>query len=222
MNKTVLGFLFLCLLAYPCTAADSNEIIWDFNDINTIGGNKTIIAGQPKVIETQKGKAIEFDGVDDGLTVEALPIAGAEKFTIEIVFCPDVNGNGLQTQRFLNLQENNSKNRVLLIMEASPSDKVWYLQTFIKSSAGTLDMFQAEKFYPTGQWNSVAVVYDGQKLHNYVNGREEFAQPMPFAPLGEGKTSIGMKINQQSFFKGAVRKIRFTRQALSPDKLLKP
>ena len=220
MNKTSLGFLFLCLLAYPCVAADSNEIIWDFNDVNSMGGNKTIVAGQPKVIETEKGKAIEFDGVDDGLIVEALPIAGAEKFTVEIIFWPDANG--LQTQRFLNLQVNNSKNRLLLMMEASPSDKVWYLQTFIKSSAATLDMFQAEKFYPTGQWSSVAVVYDGQKLHNYVNGREEFAQPMAFAPLGEGKTSIGMKINRQSFFKGAVRKIRFTRQALSPDKLLKP
>jgi hypothetical protein len=220
MNRMVFGFLFLFLFVSSCGTSDVNDVVWDFTDINSIGASKTIVAGQPKVIETDKGKAIKFNGVDDGLIVEALPIAGAEKFTIEIIFCPDANG--LQTQRFLNLQVNNSKNRLLLMMEASPSDKVWYLQTFIKSSAGTLDMFQAEKFYPTDQWNSVAVIYDGQKLHNYVNGREEFAQPMAFAPLGEGKTSIGMKINRQSFFKGAVRKIRFTRQALNPDKLLKP
>jgi len=220
MNRTVFGFLFLFLFVSSCGTSGVNDVVWDFTDINSIGGNKTTVIGQPKIIEAEKGKAIEFDGVDDGLIVETLPIAGAEKFTIEIIFCPEATG--LQTQRFLNLQENNSRNRVLLIMEASPSDKIWYLQTFIKSSAGTLDMFQAEKFYPTGQWHSVAVVYDGQKLHNYVNGIKEFSQELAFTPLAEGKTSIGMKINQQSYFNGAVRKIRFSRQALEPDKLLKP
>jgi len=220
MNKAVFGLLFLLLFTSYCVAADSNEIIWDFNDITSIGGNKTTVVGQPKVIDTEKGKAIKFDGVDDGLIVESLPIAGAEKFTVEIIFLPDANG--LQTQRFLNLQANNSVNRLLLMMDASPADKIWYLQSFIKSSAGTLDMFQTEKFYPTGKWNSVAVVYDGQKLHSYVNGIEEIAQPLAFSPLGKGKTSIGMKINQHSFFKGAVRKVRFTRRALGPDKLLRP
>jgi len=220
MKRTAFGFLSVFLFASACMAGAANNVTWDFNDITTVGGNKTTVVGQPKVVDTEKGKAIKFDGVDDGLIVEALPIAGAEKFTVEILFLPDANG--LQTQRFLNLQENNSKSRLLLMMDASPSDKIWYLQTFIKTSAGTLDMFQTEKFYPAGKWNSVAVVYDGQKLHNYVNGREEFAQPLAFAPFGEGKTSIGMKVNRQAFFKGIVRKIRFSRQALSPDQLLKP
>jgi hypothetical protein len=216
----VFGLLFLFVFSCPCIAADVNDILWDLDNINSIGGNNTTVVGQPKVIDTDKGKAIQFDGVKDGLIVDTLPLKGAEKFTIEVIVRPDVNG--LQTQRFLNLKENDDKNRILMLMNTSPTDKIWYFETFVKNAAGTLDLYQTEKYYAAGKWYSVAMVYDGQKLYNYVNGVKEISEELAFTPLAEGKTSIGMKINKQSYFKGAIHKIRFSRQVLTPDEFLKP
>ena len=81
------------------------ETVWDVNNVESIGRHETTVLGSPKIIETEKGKAVEFDGVKDGFIVNALPLAGAEKFTLEVVFRPDPNGLG--AQRFLHMQENN-------------------------------------------------------------------------------------------------------------------
>ena len=70
------------------------QIVWDIDNTKSIAGLKTIVSGSPKVIATDKGKAVEFDGVKDGLLVESLPLAGAKKFTLEIIFRPDANGLG--------------------------------------------------------------------------------------------------------------------------------
>jgi hypothetical protein len=41
------------------------------------------------------------------------------------------------------------------------------------------------------------------------------------APQGPGHSSIGTRINQRDYFKGAVFEARFTRRALEPDEFLK-
>jgi hypothetical protein len=40
-------------------------------------------------------------------------------------------------------------------------------------------------------------------------------------PQGPGHTSVGVRINRQYYFKGAVRMARFTRRALAPSEFLK-
>ena len=58
--------------------------------------------GNPRVVETPVGKAVEFDGVDDALLVDVHPLAGAETFTWEAIFRPD---GGRAEQRWFHLQE---------------------------------------------------------------------------------------------------------------------
>ena len=41
-------------------------------------------------------------------------------------------------------------------------------------------------------------------------------------PQGEGRTSVGVRINLIDYFKGAVRLARFTRHALTPEEFLPP
>eukprot|EP01047_Picozoa_sp_COSAG01_P048503 COSAG01_NODE_4732_length_4777_cov_1.971624_3_plen_76_part_00 len=41
-------------------------------------------------------------------------------------------------------------------------------------------------------------------------------------PLGPGSTSLGMRINAVSFFKGAIKTVRISPWALSPAELLPP
>jgi hypothetical protein len=65
------------------------------------------------------------------------------------------------------------------------------------------------------------MVYDGKTFRNYVDGELEGSADLHLAPQGEGRTSIGVRINLRDYFKGAIRKARFTRRALAPSQFLK-
>jgi hypothetical protein len=223
-----LTFLIFVALIYPAGAFGSANqeksekaliIVWDVNNIKSIGGHKTTVLGSPKVIETDKGKAVEFDGVKDGLIVNALPLAAAEKFTLEIIFRPDANG--LKEQRFLHLQEDGSDSRTL-IETRLPGGNLWYLDTYIQTEKGKRAMLEPKNTHQLSRWYSASLVYDGQEMRHYINGVQEMSGKLEFTPLKEGKTSIGVRMNEVYWFKGAIRQVRFTKKALEQAELLKP
>ena len=39
--------------------------LWTFDRLDRIGNHPTTVLGDPRVVDTPVGKAIEFDGVDD-------------------------------------------------------------------------------------------------------------------------------------------------------------
>ena len=225
MNKSPAPVLLLSIvLLCSCSSLNRwkggnsmNGIVWDVDNLKSIGGHETTVLGSPKIIETETGKAAEFDGVKDGLVVEALPLAGAERFTLEIIFRPDAKG--LKEQRFLHLQENNTEYRILIETRLT-DDNQWYLDTYIKSAKGDQTLAKSANTHPVGQWYNATVVYDGQEMRHYINGVKEMSKKLAFSPLSEGKTSIGVRINQVYWFKGASRKVRFTRRVLAPEEFL--
>jgi len=196
-----------------------NEIVWDVDNLESIGGHKTTVLGAPKVIETGNGRAVEFDGAKDGLLVEELPLAGAEKFTLEIIFRPDAKGP--KEQRFLHLQEDGCEYRILIETRLT-EDNLWYLDTYINSAKGDKTLVESANTHPVGQWYNATLVYDGREMRHYVNAVKEMSAKLPFGPLNRGKTSIGVRINQVYWFKGAIRRVRFTRGILTPEEFLKP
>src|SRR5262245_39567913 len=97
------GIFFLGLvLALAMPADPPDQVTWNFDRLDRIGGNSVAIHGQPKVIDTPEGKAILFDGVDDAIQLEVHPLAGAGTFTWEAVFRPD---GGQAEQRWFHLEE---------------------------------------------------------------------------------------------------------------------
>jgi hypothetical protein len=195
------------------------EAVWPIDNLKSIGETNVTLLGAPKIIETSEGRAVEFDGKQDGLLVPAQPLAGFERFTVEIVFRPDANGP--QEQRFLHLQENDSENRVLIETRLT-EDHQWFLDTYIRSGKTDQTLF-AEKFtHPVGRWYQAALVFDGNEMRHYVNGVEELSSKITFSSLREGRTSIGVRINQVHWFKGAIRTIRFSPRPLHPSEFLKP
>jgi len=110
-----------------------------------------------------------------------------------------------------------------MAVETAPADKnLWCLDTFIKCATGSKNLYKTDKTRATGQWYNAALIYDGQKMSHYLNGIEEASEKFLLTPLNDGKTSIGTKIDQSFWFKGAIRKIRFTRSVLPPQEFLKP
>src|SRR5258708_3818090 len=190
--------------------------VWTFDHLDQIGGHAVSALGHPRVIDTPNGKAVEFNGVDDALFLDAHPLAGATKFTWEAIFRPD---GGAVEQRWFHLQENGSENR--LLFEIRAIDNRWCLDAFAKSGAAEKALLDRQRLHPLGAWYHVAAVYDGQEFKSYVDGVEEGSATLQLAPHGPGRSSVGVRINRVYYFKGAVRLARFTRRALSPAEFLK-
>lgn len=196
-------------------ASEPGVEVWNFDRLDRIGGYPTRALGTPRIIETPLGPAVEFDGVDDALLVEAHPLAGAAVFTWEAIFRPD---GGNREQRWFHLQEAGSENRMLF--EIRVAGDHWFLDSFNFSTTGSRALMNKNRLHPLGAWYHVAAVYDGKVFSNYVNGVQEGAAEIELAPHGPGRSSIGVRLNLIDYFKGAIHAARFTRRALSPGEFM--
>ena len=197
-----------------------DHIVWNIDNLESIGGNPVTVLGSPNIIDTPQGKAVEFSGKQDGLIVDTHPLEGVDAFTLEIIFRPDAGG--LPEQRFFHLQENEGSNR-LLIETRLTEDDMWYLDTYMKSDETDQTLIDKTKTHPVGEWYNATLVFDGSEMRHYVNGVMELSADIAsFTPPKQGKTSIGVRINKVHWFKGAIRKARFTKEALAPEEFLKP
>ena len=79
-------------------AAAPVAIKWAVDSVETIGGVKATVQGAPKVVDADAaaggGKAVSFNGKDDGLILPVVPLAGMKTFTIEVLFKPESGGTG--------------------------------------------------------------------------------------------------------------------------------
>jgi hypothetical protein len=200
-------------------AQQPTVLVWPLVRIDAVGGIAATVKGAPRVIETPWGKAVEFDGQRDALVVPCNPLDGASTFTVEAIFRPDSGGE--KEQRFLHLQAAASEDRVLL--ETRLADQGWwYADTFIRSGATEQPLNDPALLHPLGRWYNLALVFDGEKMSQYVDGQWELSSQIRYQPLREGQTSIGARLNDVYWFKGAIRLLRFTHRALGPDEFLAP
>jgi Concanavalin A-like lectin/glucanases superfamily len=195
------------------------QTTWELNTTNNLGGYATQVLGAPGLIETPQGKATEFDGRQDGIIVDTNPLAEMQRFTLEVIFRPDTGGP--KEQRFVHLQEASGENRILIETRLT-SDNRWFLDTFIRSGETNQTLY-AEKFlHSVGEWYQAALVFDGREMRHYVNGVQEMAALIQYQPMKPGQISLGVRLNRVFWFKGAIRKVRFTHDALAPADFLKP
>ncbi len=191
--------------------------MWKFDSIAQIGGHKVTAEGHPRVIATPGGKAVEFGGVEDALFLDVHPLAGAQAFTWEVIFRPDVGGAA--EQRFFHFQENGTETRMLF--EIRVREGKWCLDSFALSGTESKALLNCEKLHTLGEWHHAAAVYDGREYRNYVDGELEGSAELHLAPQGPGRTSVGTRINRKDYFKGAVLEARMTKRAMAPAEFLK-
>jgi len=192
------------------------QTLWQIDSLSEIGGQKPTVLGHPQVIAAPGAPALAFDGTDDGIILKTNPLSGAESFTIEVIFRPDPSPN--KAQRFLHMQAN-EENRVLVETRLNDANE-WFLDTFIKSGESEKTLQSKETLHPSGRWYHVALTYDGRRMRHYVNGTEEMSGEVKYAPVEGGQTSIGCRLNQVFWFKGAIQTVRVTHAALGPTQFL--
>jgi hypothetical protein len=215
------GLFVLTAVGVWAGAKLPRQIVWRFNRLDRIGGAAAHAEGRPQTVATPAGQAVALNGVDDVLFVDRHPLAGAETFTIEAVFRPD---GGAFEQRWLHLSEidpaTGQDSDARILFEIRVEGDRWYLDAFANGPGYKQTLIAPEKTFPVGRWYRVEQTYDGKMYRSYVDGVLQAEAPFEFKPQGQGHTSLGMRINRVTPFKGAILKIRFTPRALAPDQFM--
>lgn len=197
-------------------AAAATEAIWRLGDTRMQEQWHPEVIGAPAAVEEPAvGRVVRFNGASDAFLLPAIPFAGWGAFTIQVLFKPEAGGP--QAQRFFHAEDSKGS-RVMIETRLTP-DNHWYLDTFMLSGTSQRAMIDETKLHPTGRWFWVTLRYDGKQMTSFVDGVKELEGPVAFAPMGEGKLSLGVRQNRVFWFKGAVKELRFTPEALAPDKL---
>jgi len=170
------------------------------------------VSGNPKLTDSSYGQAVWFDGEDDGLWLNELPLKELTEFTVEMIFCPDSAQPPFE-QRMLHIGEDRG-DRMLLELRAVEGN--WYFDGYAASGANKKALIDEQLTHPIGEWYHVAFVVTPNSLTTFVNGQQELTEAFPFLPILTGATSIGTRIDKRSWFKGAIYKIKITPQAIKP------
>lgn len=196
-------------------AAAVAPVVWTLDNAKMIGRHEPLVLGAPQPVDGPLGRALHFNGSSDGLVLPAIPYAGWAQFTIEVLFKPEAGG--LPEQRFMHVED--AKASRTMMETRLTEDKHWYLDTFLLSGPSSLALIDKTKLHPTDQWFWVALRYDGKQMTSFVNGVKELEGPVAFAPMVEGKISLGVRQNLVYWYKGAIREVRFTPMAVAEEKL---
>jgi len=183
-------------------------VIWRLDTLALIGGRAPQVLGSPRVAADES--AVWFNGVDAGLILAVNPLAGLREFTIEILIKPAAGGG--EAQRFFHA-EDDTASRALLEIRLTPAGR-WALDTFLLSGPNSLALLDRTKLHPADAWHWVALRYDGRRMSSYVNGERELDGAVVFVPMKPGRTSLGVRLNQVFWFKGAMREVRIHPAAL--------
>jgi len=208
--KLALGVVSLALVA------QSPPIVWRVDSTTSVGGHAPRVLGVPRLIEGPHGKAVSFDGIDDGLIVPANPLALLDSFTIEVLFLPESGGPA--EQRFLHIEDEAGARA--LVETRLTAEGEWALDTFLMNGPNRLPLLDRTLLHPAGVWAWVALRYDGRLMSSYVNGKKELEGAITFPPMQTGgRTSLGVRLNEVYWFKGAIREVRFHPTALAEEEL---
>lgn len=202
-------------------AEEASTTVWTFDNLSRIGGFPVETIGGPRVIDSPRGPAILFDGVDDAVFIDNHPLAHAEQFTLEAVFRPD---GGEFEQRWLHLESfqdppvEPGRGDVRTLFEIRVVEAGWYLDAFTSGLGYKQPLMTPERLHPIGEWSHVAQTFDGTTYKAFVDGVLQSEASIPFRPHGPGRAAAGARMNRVSFFRGAIREARFTPRALPPQR----
>lgn len=210
-------------------AGQAEQVVWSFDSLRRIGGNKVTVQGKPTLVTAPTGKALHFLGTDS-ILIDGRPLVGAATFTVEVLFQPE---NGPFEQRFLHIAETDpltgldsaaagaTDRNSRLMFEVRVKDDRWALDTFVNSAAGNRPLLFLEKTHPIGGWHVAAQSYDGTTYRSYVDGALQGEGRVGFVPFGPGRVRAGARMNLVDYFHGSIATVRFTDRALPPAEMMR-
>jgi hypothetical protein len=225
------GIAIAVILAASSISAEAQEqSVWKFDNLSRIGGFVPKVEGNPRLVASPVGKAVQFNGKDTALFFPGRPLVGAKTFTIEAIFRPE---GGAFQQRWMHIAETDpntgldanpggtSDPNSRFMFEVRVVKDRWYLDAFVNSKAGSKTLAFPDKLHPINRWYAVEQTYDGKTYRSYVEGVLQGEGDVAFQPHGPGHMMVGARMNRVNYFEGSVALARFTTRALKPNEFLK-
>jgi len=211
-------YLWLLCLFAPALAGAPVDV-WNFKKPDRIGNHAATISGAPAIVKEKGGRSICFKGEPDAAFLDVNPIATFDQFTIEALIKP--KSAGTAEQRFLHIEDERAARVLLELRIVSPNE--WALDTFLHDSPQSrLTLLDRTKVHSTDEWHWVALTYDGTTMAHYVDGVRELEGTLAFRAMSPGRMSLGVRLNQVSWYQGCIREVRFAPRALTANELQKP
>lgn len=224
MRSLLISFpiLFLALLSSALIASDTIYYeLWDISSLEMIGGHEVTSFGDPQVVSTEIGDAVQFDGDGDRLLVDFNPVMDAKEFTVELVFKPDACYPNNTDPRFVHIQDPDDPDakRVMIELRVDANNQC-YMDGFMKTDVGSLPLIDETLVHPTEVWQHVAVTFKDGTFTTYFNGVEELSGTIHYATTiinTLGKTSLGARMNEVKFYSGMLKTLKVTHARLAPE-----
>ena len=186
--------LSLGLLLVSCSGIrpDKTRVNWVMSDFLQSKEGVSIL-GNPEIIDSPYGKAVQFDGKQDGILVNQMPLKNLSEFTIEMLIRFDKGGT--EEQRYFHA---GTVKGDLSLMEMRSSENTWYLDGMFDSKGKWVVLMSPEFSHPLGNWYHIAFTVKNGKQATFVNGQKELEGDVEYNPIMEGQTSIGVRQNKIS------------------------
>lgn len=224
MKRTFIFSFFIT--SCVCLFSTSNQTIWNLNRLDNIGGFAVTKTGSPSLIYTTDGDtAIEFNpsittdpstGTGDRIQVAGNPLAGYTSFTIEMIVKPYTASSAITPRIFHICHPDSASNatRTMTLEMRYSSTNLWYGDFFIKS-VNSSGLTNTSNTYSTDKWMHMAMTYSNGTLKGYINGILQGSQTGTYTGLPTAaQISLGGRMQGKYYFKGAIKKLIFTPQAL--------
>jgi hypothetical protein len=200
--------------------------LWDISNLETIGGHEVTVLGDPQIVSTEMGDAIQFDGDEDRLLVDFNPLMDAKEFTVELVFKPDACYPEYTAPRFVHIQDPDDPDgkRVMIELRVDANNQC-YMDGFIKTDSESLALIDENLVHPTEVWQHVAITYKDSTFTTYFNGIKELSGTLRYTEAivnPTGKTSLGGRMNHVAFYAGLMKTLKVTHACLEPEFFIVP
>jgi hypothetical protein len=186
--------------------------VWILDRLDEVGGHPMEILGAPRTAEG----SLVFDGKEDGIVLPTNPLAHLKAFTVQVLFCPAANGP--RAQRFFHVEDTEGWRA---LVELRMDESHWWLDTFLGSrvvGAGRM-LIDPQRKHAPDRYYWAALRYDGETMTAFVDGVREAQGKVRWGPMGEGRTSLGVRLNRVSWYRGAIRRVEVSPVALPVEQL---
>lgn len=219
---------FAAWIVHLCPPVEPTDTVffehWDILSLEEIGGHGVTVYGDPLIVSTDLGDAVEFDGVEDQLIVDFNPLKDATAFTIELIFWPAASYPDNKEPRFFHIQdpEDPQQKRVMIELRINGNNQC-YMDGFMKTDLESLTLIDETQVHPVETWHHVALTYQDSTLRTYFNGIEELSGTCRYTGAlvnPTGKTSLGARMNKVAYFAGRMKTVKISHSCLEPSDFL--
>lgn len=179
--------------------------------------NDGTLVNNPTWVSGLLGQALEFDGVDDYVTIPDSPSL-------------DINGAGITFMAWIYSPGFQDYGWIMGKGQSGPwDDMVWWLlprsngaiRYGIKSGGSTIERLDIPVGLAINTWQHVAVVYDGSYMRFYLNGVERDSYPKTGnLDVNDAPILIGLDgWSPTNHYRGKIDEVKIYNRALSPEEI---